>query len=835
MMNTTTLHAPPTATADPHANQATHRHTGTIRPKPIAATLVRARRVPGNCLRMLLLAGCLLLDGRELTARSLVPSALVVFPEAKWIAPPKSERPNFRAALVRKEFTLERLPRVATLRIVGLGDYDPSLNGQRLSPVGMNQPWSQYERTLYYREYDLRPKLHRGTNCLGITLTQSFWDNAPAPKGRYYKDGPQRQADEPLLLLAELELQMPDGSRRRINSDNTWESTPGPIVFTHIFAGEDYDARQAQPGWDTPGQRVAGWAPMREVAAPSGTLLPQTWPPVEPHACFAPAKVSEPAPGVWMYQYPQNCAAQLKVRLSGGRPGSRVTFRGGEHKNDQDRLFGHYTVACDVITDGKALTNQWSSFYLGMQFVEVTGAVPKGRPNPGGLPEVDSLELVQVRTAMPTTGHFSSSSPVLNGTHRIVDWSMQANAQHVLTDCPHREKLGWLECAYLLAPGFLYRYDSDAWFEKITRDLRDAQEPSGRVLTVAPSYPAGRFPDRFNWTVEWGAAAVFLPWTLYEWTGRASILQDNFDMMRRFTDFIGTQAKDGLAPGGLGDWYDYGHGQPPGESRFTPTELTATATWALCAKAVSQAATVLGQEADARKYRDLHARIAADFQRHFLNPTTGRLTNAGSPQCANAIALCADVVPANLRGKLVDEIVSDLEKRGWQQTAGDIGHLYFIRALAEAGRSDILHKVYAREGKGSYGGVLAKGLTAMPETWDAMMDGYQSLNHCMLGHVMEWLYAYVGGIRQEPGSVGWRKVVIGPEPGPLTEGATEIVTPAGKIASRWKVEGGKFRLTTWIPKGVQATAVLPSGARKPLHSGSQTLTERFAGPPTKQP
>jgi hypothetical protein len=515
----------------------------------------------------------------------------------------------------------------------------------------------------------------------------------------------------------------------------------------------------------------------------------------------------------------------LRVKLAGGKPGDRIAFRGGEHKNAQDRLFGSYVVGCDVITDGQPFEHQWVSFYLGMQFVEVTGAVPKGQPNPKGLPVIEALELIHVRTALPEIGTFQCSSDLVNRTHRLIDWAMRANTSHVLTDCPHREKLGWLECAYLLAPSFQFRYDTRDWFAKLLRDIRDAQEPSGRVLTVAPSYPAGRFPGAFNWTVEWGAAAVRLPWHQYEWTGDPQVLRDYFDMMRRFTDYLQSEAKDGLAPGGLGDWYDYGHGQPPGPSRFTPTQLSATATWALCARTVAQAAEVLGRTEVARPYRELHARIAADFQRHFRDPATGKLKHLGSPQCANAMALCADVVPASDRPGLVEDMIADLEKRGWQQTAGDVGHVYFIRALAEAGRSDVLHRVYAREGLGSYGGILKKNLTALPETWDAMMDGYQSLNHCMLGHVMEWFYGYVGGIRQQPGSVGWKRVLIAPNPGPLTRAETQLATPAGRILSRWEVQEGKLRLEVEVPENINATAVLPSGETRSLRAGFQTIAQ----------
>jgi alpha-L-rhamnosidase len=531
-------------------------------------------------------------------------------------------------------------------------------------------------KTIYYRQFDISSAIEPGANCVGIMLTHSFWHNPNPPAGRYNKDGPQREAAEPLLLCALIMLEHPDGTLEHIGTDATWRTTDGPIVFSHIFAGEDYDARRNIPGWDQARFDDSTWQPARLAEAPQAELVRQHWPNVQTHERFTPESITEPEPGVYLYSFPQNCSAQLRVALASGPSGHRVTFRGGEHKNAEDRVFGHYVVGWELVTDGQPLVHQWSSFYLGMQFVEVAGAVPAGVANPDGLPVIESMELIHVRTALPEVGTFESSSDVFNGTHALIDWAMRSNMSHVLTDCPHREKLGWLECAYLLAPSFAYRYDCRDWFEKIARDIRDAQEPSGRVLTVAPSYPAGRFPDAFNWTVEWGAASVLLPWEHYRWYGDARILRDNFDMMRRFTDYIGTEASDGLAPGGLGDWYDYGHGQPPGPSRFTPTQLSATATWALCAATVARAAEVLELADEAARYRDLHTEIAASFRRHFRDPNTGRLRHRGSPQCANAMALCADLVPPDDRAMLVEDIIADLEQRDWQQTPGDVGHVY---------------------------------------------------------------------------------------------------------------------------------------------------------------
>jgi hypothetical protein len=756
---------------------------------------------------------------------STVATSAAEFERAQWIAPPAGLATNFATPLFRKEFVLDHPPRRASLRIVGLGDFDARVNGKRLVVTGMNQPWSQYEKTIYYRDFDISALVLQGTNCVGVMLGNSFWNNPNPPSGRYNKDGPQRQADEPFLLRAEVRSESISGVTAGIGTDATWRVANGPVVFSHIYAGEDYDGRARKNGWDSPGFDEHAWQPARPVAAPVGKLERMNFPGIKAFEPEVPVSVKQPVPGVFLYSFPQNRAAQLRVDVAGGNAGDRILFRCGEHKNGQDRLFGGYIVGCDLITDALASTHQWIFFYLGMQFVEVTGAVPDGEANPKNLPVIRRLELVPVHAGLAEAGSFNCSSDLYNRTHRLIDAAMRANMSWVMTDCPHREKLGWLECAYLLQPSFLYRYEGRQWFGKIARDIRDAQEPNGRVLTVAPSYPAGRFPGAFNWTVEWGAAAVLVPWQHYVWFGDRQVLRDNYAMMRRFTDFIGSEAKDGIASGGLGDWYDYGHGQPPGPSRFTPTELSATATWGLCAQAVSQAAEALGRTQDARTYRELHSRIAADFRRRFQDPTTRKLRHNGSPQCANAMALCAGLVPPADRSLLVQDIIADLEKRDWQQTPGDVGHVYFIRALAEAGRSDVLHRVYSRTGLGSYGGILSKGLTSLPETWDAMMDGSQSLDHCMLGHVMEWYYGYVGGIRQATNSVGWREILIAPNPGPLTNAETAVQTPRGRVASRWRKDGATFHLDVEVPKGVKATAILPSGSRKTLRSGKQTLEE----------
>jgi hypothetical protein len=241
------------------------------------------------------------------------------------------------------------------------------------------------------------------------------------------------------------------------------------------------------------------------------------------------------------------------------------------------------------------------------------------------------------------------------------------------------------------------------------------------------------------------------------------------------------------------------------------------------AATVRNTAELLKQTADASKYDRLQARIKEDFQRRFYDPVRKSVLNHGSCQAANSVALCAGLIPEEDRKAVLQAVVEDLERLNWQQTVGEVMQVFLIRALAEGGRSDVLHKIYSRENQGSYGFMVRQGLTTLPESWDAKPGTGNSMNHFMLGHLMEWHYAYVAGIRQQPGSVGWHKVLIAPEPGPMESASASFDSPSGKIAVKWEKHKKDFEMTVTIPEGVEAVAVMPNGERHGLKPGSVTL------------
>ncbi len=753
--------------------------------------------------------------------------ATVAPAEPAWITTADKQCP-----LMRREFTLPAAPTKGIVRIVGLGHFHLLVNGKAAGDAVIHQPWSQYDKTLYFEEIDITPQLREGRNAMGVMLGNSFWYSPTAPKGRYQKEHVETDFGTPFLLRLDAEIQTGDGRQTRLVSDGTWKTTASPVTFSHIYGGEDYDARLEQPGWDQPGFDDRAWAAVVPAKPPAAKVVKQTWPGLRAKEVFAMKDVVSAGDGVYHVFFGQNASGILRFTVE-GQAGQFFTVQPSEYRAENGAFmkprWGEPVLFRYTLRGGGPETHQWLFHYNGFQGVELTGAVPVGQPNPGGLPVISRMELVHVRTDLPEVGQFASSSTLYNDIQQLIDWAVRSNMTYVMTDCPHREKLGWLECAHLLGPTFCYRYDGREWFAKIARDIRDAQEPSGRILTVAPSYPGARFPKDFYWTVEWGAAGALVPWNHYVWYGDPSILRDSYECMRRFVDYVASESKDGIAPRGLGDWYDYGHGKPPGPSRFTPTDLTATAVQVMCIDAVVNAAEVLGRPDDVHRYRELREKTAGGFLKKFYDPQRKSFTHTDSCQCAHTIALAGGLVPEEDRQAVLDAVIADLEKRGWQQTPGDVGHVFFIRALAQAGRSDVLHKVYSRDGLGSYGGILRKGMTAMPETWDAMNNGYQSLNHCMLGHVMEWFYGYVGGIRQQAGNVGWKKVLIAPEPGPLDRAECSFDSPAGRITSKWTVAGGRFRLDAEVPEGVSARLVCPGGPQKDVQAGSHVLECAYPG------
>jgi alpha-L-rhamnosidase len=751
-----------------------------------------------------------------------------------WIAPYHADKisPSTPCPMLRTSFVLPHKPVAGTVRVIGLGHFALTVNGKSVGTSLINQPWSQYNKTVYWQEFDLAGLLGTGENVIGMQMGNSFWIVGPAnDPGRFVKTDamPDFSNGVPYLVWLEGRVTMDDGTVSEIRSDKNWQWSESPLTFSHIYAGEDYDARLAQPGWDAPGFNAASWKPVEVVTPPGAATDRYTGPPIRAFEVFMPTDIKNPRPGEYTWVFPQNASVLVRFTIE-GEAGKTVRLKPCEYMDSTGAVKFTYTwgtkkdIWHDYTLRGNGSeTHQILFCYEGAQYVGVTGAVPAGQPNPGNLPVVRSMELVHVSAANTATGSFQCSDTIQNRAYHMIDWSIRSNMSYVATDCPHREKNGWQEENWHMARAMSYAFDVRSWFTKIARDLRDTQLPDGHVPTNCPNFLVGIPPHGYwNEAPEWGISSVLVPWHVYEWYGDASVLRSNFTSMKMFVDYLSSQAADGIITSNLGDWYDYGHGKGDGPSQWTPNEVSATAIWALGAKTVAQAAAVLKLSAEEKRYDALFRQIRADFQRRFYDAVTKTIKNNGSCQAGHSAALCIGLVPVGDRPAVLRGIIADLEKRNWQQTVGEVMQIFFVRALAEMGRNDVLHRVYARQDRGSYGFMVNQGFTSLPESWDARPGTPNSMNHFMLGHLMEWQYAYVAGIRQKPGRTGWRHVVIAPNPGALEFAQASFRAPTGTFAVEWWKKNGTFEMTIVSPKGVTTEAILPNGVRYDVVPGRVT-------------
>ena len=389
-------------------------------------------------------------------------------------------------------------------------------------------------------------------------------------------------------------------------------------------------------------------------------------------------------------------------------------------------------------------------------------------------------------------GEFSCSNELFNRTLKIIRWAIRSNMMSILTDCPHREKLGWLEQVHLVGPSLMYGYDLATLLTKMEGDMADSQRENGLMPSIAPEYV--KFNGGFVDSPEWGSACVLVPWNVYQWYGDQEILRRSYPVMRRYLAYLDSKAKGHILSHGLADWYALDS---------TSQEATATAFYYLDLLVMEKTARLLGITADAELYaKQAEAVRAAYNAKLFKNGSYGS-------QTANALPLAMGIVePAN-GPAVLNAIIADIRKRDNSLTSGDVGYRYLLRALADHGRSDVIFDMNSRSDKPGYGMILAKGNTSLTEPWDG--SPRSSSNHFMLGHIVEWFFADLAGIQYDPAVPAFRRIIIKPQPvGDLTWVTLHYDSPYGRIVSNWKRDGDKLTMDVAIPVNTTATVFVPA-------------------------
>lgn len=703
--------------------------------------------------------------------------------------------------LLRKTFTVEKAVKKATVYISGLGHFDMSLNGKKVGDHFLDPGWAQYDKQALYVPFDITKQLRQGDNTIGVMLGNGFYF---IPRDKRYRK--MTGAYGYPKMICRVAIEYSDGTISNVISDDSWKTAPGPITFTSIYGGEDYNANLEQPGWDTNNFNASGWQNAITVSGPP-QLNAQAADPLKIMQEFGPVTKKQLSDSSWVFDLGQNFSGIPQIIVQGKKgdtvriiPAELLHPDGSANQNGSGKPY-----YCNYILKGHGPEKWHPRFtYYGFRYLQVEGAVPQGEANSKQSPVLLAIKGQHTRNSAEKVGSFTCSNQLFNRTYTLIDWAMKSNMASVFTDCPHREKLGWLEEAHLVGSSLRYNYDIHRLALKCISDMRLAQTPEGLIPEIAPEFT--KFGEPFRDSPEWGSNGVILPWYVYQWYGDKKVLADSYDMMKRYINYLGAEAKNHILTEGLGDWYDQGP-KGPGYSQQTPQGITATAFYYYDLCIIAKTAILLHKTQDTAGYQKLAAEVRQAYNRTFFNQQTKEY-GTGS-QTANSISLYMGLVDRQYKTDVINNIVKDLRNRGNALTAGDIGFRYLLRALDDAGRSDVIYDMNSRSDVPGYGYQLAHGATALTESWAALPS--VSNNHFMLGHIMEWFYSGLAGIRQAPGSIAMKTIEIRPEPvGDVTYVKANYDSPYGIIAVNWKKTANSFELTVTIPANASAIVYLPA-------------------------
>jgi hypothetical protein len=735
---------------------------------------------------------------------------------ADWIA----AAAETESVLLRREFAVKPGLRRAVIHVCGLGQYELFFNGTKTGADLLSPGWTNYHQTTLYDTHEVTAQLHPGRNAIGLALGPGMY-RVERPAGRFAKF---TGTFGKLRAIAQLRLEYADGSVEFVGTDSHWKTSAGPLTFSSIYGGEDYDARRTPAGWDRVDFDDRTWTNAVKLDNSLATLRGETRAaePLRAIETREPVSVRPLSGNVVLFDFGQNTSFMPRLRVSGPAgstvrlvPGEVVDANGtiergtmgGTHRGG---AWWQYTKATDGV-------ESWfpQFYYVGSRYVRAE-LIPAATGAP--LPQIEKLEMVIVHSSAEPVGHFSTSNERFNRIRDLVRWAQCSNMVSILTDCPHREKLGWLEQYHLNGPSIRYEFDVDRIYAKGLWDMAEAQTPDGLIPNIAPEYTV--FKGTFRAAAEWGAAFILVPWQHYEFTGDTQPLREHYAAMKRYFAYLEMRAKNDIVSEGLGDWYDYEPGKGK-RANLTPAPITATAFFHEDAHTLAQIARVLGEREDENHFAQRAEQIRQCYIAEFRQPATGLYGTAS--QASLAIPLAMGLIEPADHDAVVAALVHDVKQKGYA-SAGDIGFRYLLLALAGTGRSDVIFQLIDQDEKPGYGYQLKKGATALAESWEANLGASQ--DHFMLGQITEWFYADLAGIAPDPAGPGFKKIIIHPQPvGDLAWVDAGYQSIHGPIEVKWKRERGTFYLNVTIPANTTATVFVPA---------RQTGTVRESGRPGAQ-
>ncbi len=724
--------------------------------------------------------------------------------QAQWITP-AFEDTTLHPTLA-KSFVLPMPAVNARVYLCGLGLYHLELNGQKVGNEHLTPYCNAYDRWLQYQTFDVSDHLVAGENRLTVMLGNGWY------KGRYCGHGGQHHGvyGDRFALICEMRVTLQTGEEQIVSSDASWTATPAPVLASDIYDGEIYDARLAHRptlSADTHG--------VRPIAIEMHKLQARRSLPVCIHEERHPVAVLHTPAGETVLDMGQNMVGW--VRFTTHAPaGTKIHLQYGEvlqngnfYRDNLRSAKAEYTY----IADGReAVVQPYFTFY-GFRYVKVTGW-------PGAVAPTDFTGCV-VYSQMDIIGDIQTSNEKVNRLFQNALWGQKGNFVDIPTDCPQRdERLGWTGDTQVFSGTACFNMDASAFFAKFGYDLAQEQSKTGGMVPfVVPAVDM-----QGGGSSAWGDVATILPWNVYEFYGDQALLEQQFESMRGWVDFI--KGVDDAAGGKrlwtvgfhFGDWLALDASDPASRLGGTPVDFIASAYYYYSTRLTARAAAVLGKTTLAGQYSALAEEIRAAIQKEYFTPT-GRL--AISTQTGFVLALFMDLAPEEFRARVINDLIARLRQDKLHLRTGFVGTPYLCRVLSNHGANDLAYRLLLNEDYPSWLYAVNLGATTVWERWNSLnpdgavsSTGMNSLNHYAYGAIVEWMYRDMCGLNPSAANdaiTGFRRARIAPKPDASLHWArARYRSAAGLFESGWRIGGqGELSFEVTIPFNVEAEVVLP--------------------------
>lgn len=715
------------------------------------------------------------------------------------------------APIVRREFQVRAKPVRARLYVTGLGAYEVRINGKRVGDHLLDPGWTDFSRRVLTSTYDITRLIARGSNGVAATLGNGWYNPLPMRHWSWLNLREHLTIGQP-CFLAQMVIDYADGHTDTIVTDGNWRWKPGPLLRNNIYLGEVYDARQEVAGSDCAGFDDSSWAHVRVAKGPGGTLEAQTIPPIRASRPIRARAITQPLPGVYVFDMGGNMAGVATLRVT-GPAGTRITMRYGELLHPEGTLnpltsaagqikLGRFSAGPGApasafqsdtyILKGTGTETYTPRFtYHGFRYVEVTGL-----PSP---PTADTVTAHTVHTAVEAIGTFACSDPLLNKIQQMCLRTFNSNLHGVQSDCPHRERYGYGGDMIATCGALMMNLDMGRFYTKTVRDYADAARPDGALTETAPfvgiadaGFGGGSGP------IGWATVHPVLQWQLYRFTGDRNLLEEQYPTTQRWLAFLQKHVPNYLLNNCIGDH------ESIADKRV---ELTSTAFYYENAVLAAKIAEVLGKQVDAHEYRALAARIRDAFNERFLDRATGRY-DTGTQAC-QAFALETGLAPSEYRARALDALIREVQGPGTGHlNTGIFGTRNLLMCLAHSNRNDVAYGIVSQKTFPGWGYMLANGATTLWEHWALSEDTF-SHNHPMFGSVSEWFYAGLAGISPADDACAFDRFNLHPSGfSQLRWVRASYQSVRGTIVSEWERSGNTVKLHFVVPANTTAVLAL---------------------------